>query len=88
MLSWAACTRWQPHGVSTSVAPDSTSPLPDILLLVLLSDGHVSAIGFQFMLKNPPEGIVLHTEGMIQHGRDVILSADTGQGWLGYARES
>jgi hypothetical protein len=35
------------------------------------------------MLENPPESVVLHAEGMIQHRRDVILSVDTGEGWLG-----
>lgn len=35
------------------------------------------------MLKDPPESIVLHAEGVIQHWRDVILSAGTGEGWLG-----
>lgn len=49
--------------------------LPDIFLLILLSDGHVSAIGFQLMLKNPPKSIVLNTECVIQHGSDVILTA-------------
>lgn len=57
--------------------------LPDIFLLILLSDRHISAIGFQFMLKDPAESIVLHAEGMVQHWCDVILSVDTGKSWLG-----
>ena len=85
------------HMESTPGAPDSTSArsshhcsqtclLPDVFLLVILSDGHISAIGFQFMLKNPPESIVFHAEGMIQHWCDVILSVDIGEGWLGLSQ--
>lgn len=58
--------------------------LPDIFLLILLCDGDVPAVGFQFVLKNPPESIVLHAERVIEHGGDVILSAGEhrrGSGW-------
>ena len=53
--------------------------LPDIFFLVLLCDRHVSAIRFQFVLKNPPESIVLDAESVIQHRGDVILSVGVGQ---------
>lgn len=54
--------------------PPSPGTLPDIFFLVLLCDRNVSAVGLQFMLKNPPEGIVLHAEGVVQHGGDIVLS--------------
>ena len=31
------------------------------------------------MLKNPPESVVLHTERVVQHGGDVVLSGKLGQ---------
>lgn len=34
------------------------------------------------MLKDPPKSIVLHAEGMVQHWRDVVLSGDTGKGYV------
>lgn len=30
------------------------------------------------MLKNPPESVVLHTESVVQHGGDIVLSAGQG----------
>ena len=66
--------------------------LPDIFLLILLCDGDVPAIGFQFVLKNPPESVVLHAERVIEHGGDVVLSAgehrqgSTGRGQGGLKR--
>ena len=54
--------------------------LPDIFLLILLCDGDVPAVGFQFVLKNPPESIVLHAERVIEHGGDVVLSGGEHRG--------
>lgn len=54
--------------------------LPDIFLLILLCDGDVPAVGFQFVLKNPPESVVLHTERVIEHGGDVVLSGGEHRG--------
>lgn len=54
--------------------------LPDIFLLILLCDGDVPAVGFQFVLKNPPESVVLHAERVIEHGGDVVLSGGEHRG--------
>lgn len=54
--------------------PSSPRTLPDIFFLVLLCDRNISAIRFQFMLENPPKSIVLHTESVVQHRGDIILS--------------
>lgn len=59
-----------PHGR----LPRFPGTLPDIFFLVLLCDRNVSAIGFQFMLKNPPKSIVFHTESVVQHRGDIVLS--------------
>ena len=46
---------------------------PDILLLGVLGDLDDFAIGFEFVLDDLPVGIVLHTEGVVQHACDVIV---------------
>lgn len=50
--------------------------LPHILFFVLLGDRNIPAVGFELVLRELPEGVVLHAEGVIEHGRDVVLSAD------------
>lgn len=50
--------------------------LPHVLLLVLLGYWNIPAIGFEFVLRELPKGVVLHAESVIENGRDVILSAD------------
>lgn len=50
--------------------------LPHILFLVLLGYCDVAAVGFEFVLRELPEGVVLHAERVIEHRRDVVLSAD------------
>ena len=50
--------------------------LPDIFFLVPLCDRNVPAVGLQFVLKNPPESTVLHTESVVQHRGDVVLSVE------------
>lgn len=72
------------HLVSPLATSKSPRTLPYIFLLVLLCDGNISAVGFQFMLKNPPESIVFHTESVVQHRGDVVLSAEvrTEDRWM------
>lgn len=50
---------------------------PHILFFVLLGYCDVPAIGFEFVLREFPKGVVLHAERVIEHRRDVVLSADT-----------
>lgn len=65
-------------------APPATTQgprtLPNVFFLVLLCDRDISAVGFQLMLQNPPESVVLHTESVVQHGRDIVLSVRAGDG--------
>lgn len=50
--------------------------LPHILFFVLLSHGNIPAIGFELVLRELPKGVMLHAERVIEHSRDVVLSAD------------
>lgn len=74
-----------PRTVAGPASPSGNPPgapehyLPDVFFLVLLCDRDIPAVGFQFMLKNPPESVVLHTERVVQHGGDVVLSGKLGQ---------
>ena len=54
-------------------AAASSSSVPDILLLGVLGDRDSLAVGLQFVLDDLAVGIVLHTERMVQHPRDVVV---------------
>lgn len=49
--------------------------LPHVFFFVLLSDGNIAAVGFEFVLQELPEGVVLHAERVVQDRGDVVLSA-------------
>lgn len=65
---------WAPGCLSPLATTRFPRALPDIFFLVLLRDRNISAVGLQFMLKNPPESVVFHTEGVVQHRGDIVLS--------------
>lgn len=71
---WKVSRRASPH-THTSLSP-SPPGSPHILFLVLLGDRNIPAVGLELVLRELPEGVVLHAEGVIEHGRDVVLSAD------------
>lgn len=62
--------------LQTLVAPSGLAVLPHILFFVLLSYWNIAAVGFELVLRELPKGVVLHAESVIEHGRDVVLSAD------------
>lgn len=49
--------------------------LPHVFFFVLLSDGNIAAVGFEFVLQELPKGVVLHAERVVQDRGDVVLSA-------------
>lgn len=53
------------------------SDLPDILLLGLLSDRDVLAVGFKLMLDDLSVSAVLHTECVVQYPCDIIFPVKT-----------
>lgn len=49
--------------------------LPHVFFFVLLSDGNIAAVGFEFVLQELPKGVVLYAERVVQDRGDVVLSA-------------
>lgn len=75
------------HSVCSEVVLWSPS-LPDVLLLVLLSDGDITSVRLELMLEKLPEGIVLHAERVVQDRSDVVLSGNRASDGLMPTRNS